>query len=90
MGDVFRRAVVRPISQQFTAKVEVATAPHQYAFNTKEGCETVAHIHQVLTDLDPHATVVFVDGIGAYDPICRNFMMQGLRRMVDGEQILFL
>ena len=69
VGDVFRRAVARTIAQQYVAKVEVATTPHQYALRTKAGCETVAHILQVLTDLDPNATVVSVDGIGAYDLI---------------------
>ena len=69
VGDVFRRVVARTIAQQYTKKVEEATAPHQCALKTKAGCETVAHILQVLTDLDPDA-------------------MEGLRRVVDGEQIL--
>ena len=77
VGDVLRRAVARTIAQQFTKQVEAATSPHQYALKTKAGCETVAHILQVLTDLDPHATIVSVDGIGAYDLISRNAMMQG-------------
>ena len=74
--------MARTIAQQYVAKVEVATPPHQYALRTKAGCETVAHILQVLTDLDPNATVVSVDGIGAYDLISRNSMLQGVRRMV--------
>ena len=65
--------------KQYTKKVEEATAPHQYALKTKAGCETVAHILQVLTDLDPDATVVSVDGVGAFDLISRNTMMEGLR-----------
>ena len=88
VGDVFRRAVARTIAQQYVAKVEVATTPHQYALRTKAGCEIVAHILQVLTDLDPNATVVSVDGIGAYDLISRNSMLQGVRHMADGEQLL--
>ena len=88
VGDVFRRAVARTIAQQYVAKVEVATTPHQYALRTKAGCETVAHILQVLTDLDPNATVVSVDGIGAYDLISRNSMLRGVRHMADGEQLL--
>ena len=55
---------------------------------TKAGCETVAHILQVLTELDENATVVSVDGIGVFDLISRNSMMRGLRHMVDGEKIL--
>ena len=88
VGDVFRRVVARTIAQQYTKKVEEATAPHQYALKTKAGCETVAHILQVLTDLDPDATVVSVDGVGAFDLISRHSMMEGLRPVVDGEQIL--
>ena len=58
VGDIFRRFVARTIAQQFRAKVEVATSPHQHALKTKAGCETVAHILQALTDFDGDATVV--------------------------------
>ena len=88
MGDVLRRVVARTIAQQHTTKVEVATAPHQYALKTKAGCETVAHILQVLTDLYPDATVVSVDSVGAFDLISRKSTKEGLRCVVDGEQIL--
>ena len=50
VGDVFRRAVARTIAKQYVDKVEEGTSPHQYALKTKAGCETVAHILQVLTD----------------------------------------
>ena len=74
--------------QQFSKKVEVATAPFQYSLMTKSGCETVAHILQVLTELDPSSTVVSVDSIGAYDLMSRNAMMRGLRHVVEGDRIL--
>ena len=83
-----RRMVARTMAQQISAQVEVATSPHQYALKTKAGCETVAHILQVLTELDEEATVVSVDGIGAFDLISRNAMMLGLRFMVDGDRML--
>ena len=63
-------------------------SPPQCALKTKAGCETVAHILQVLTELDEDATVISVDGIGAFDLNSRNSMMRGLRHMVDGEKIL--
>ena len=88
VGEIFRGVAARTIAQQYTAKAEEATAPHQYALKTKAGCETVAHILKVLTELDENATVVSVDGIGAFDLISRNSMMRGLRHMVDGEKIL--
>ena len=80
--------MARTIAQQAADRVEEATSPHQYALKTKAGCETVAHILQVLTDADPNATVASVDGIGAFDLISRNAMMKGVRHLVDGEQIL--
>ena len=89
VGDVMRRVVARTIAQQVADRVEQAISPHQYALKTKAGCETVAHILQVLTDADPNATIVSVDGIGAFDLISRNAMMKGVRHLVDGEQILY-
>ena len=42
----------------------------------------------MLTDADPNAIVVSVDGIGAYDLISRSAMMKGVRHLIEGEQIL--
>ena len=70
-GDVIRRLVARTIAQQLSETVERATAPFQYALSTKAGCECVAHALQGLTDLDPEATVLSIDGISAYDLISR-------------------
>ena len=84
-----RSSAELPPAQSHTAQAELATAPHQYALKTKAGCETVAHIVQVLTKLDENATVVSVDGIGVFYLISRNSMMRGfLRHMVDGEKML--
>ena len=85
---IIRRLVARTIAKQFAKKAEAATAPFQYALSTKAGCECVAHIVQALTDQDANATVVTVDGIGAYDLISRSALLQGLLRMEDGDQIL--
>ena len=54
----------------------------------KQGVECVAHILQTLTDLDLEATVVSTDGVGAYDLISRNAMLEGLLRNEGGDQIL--
>ena len=88
VGDIIRRLVARTIAKQFAKKAEAATAPFQYALSTKAGCECVAHIVQALTDQDANATVVTVDGIGAYDLISRSALLEGLLRMEDGDQIL--
>ena len=88
VGDVMRRLVARTTAKQVSKKVEEATGPFQHALTTKAGCECVAHILHTITDLDNRATVVSIDGVGAYDLISRNAMMEGLLRMEQGDQIL--
>ena len=78
VGDVIRRLVARTISQQLSKTVEAATAPFQYALSTRAGCECVAHTLQGLTELNPRATVVSIDGISVYDQISRAAMFSGL------------
>ena len=50
--------------------------------------EAVSHTMQTLTDLDPRATILSVDGVGAFDLISGNSMMQGLLHMEGGEKLL--
>ena len=78
VGDIVRRLVARTIAKQISKQVERATAPFQYALSTKAGCECIAHILQTLTELDGNATIVSIDGVGAYDLISRNAMLRGL------------
>ena len=65
-GEFLRRLVSRTIAKQVAGEVEAATAPHQYALSTRAGTECVAHALQALTDLYPEATVLSIDGIGAF------------------------
>ena len=53
-------------------------SPFQCALTTKAGGECVAHAIQSLTDLDSRATVLSIDGIGAFDMISRVAMLDGL------------
>ena len=46
------------------------SAPFQRALRTRAGC-CVSHVLQTLTDLDPRATVLPVDGVGAFDLVSR-------------------
>ena len=84
VGDVLRRVLARTIAKA----VEKATAPFQFALKTRAGSECVSHILQTLTDLDARATILSVDGVGAFDLISRNSMMEGLLHMEGGDQLL--
>ena len=78
-GDIVRRLVARTISQQLSERVQVATAPFQYALSTRAGCECVAHALQGITEMSATATITSVDGISAFDLISRKAMLEGLR-----------
>ena len=82
------RVVARTISQQLAKVVESATAPFQYALSTRAGCECVAHALQAMTDLDPEATILSIDGVSAYDLISRRAMLFGSCRVEGGSQVL--
>ena len=86
--DVVRRLVGRTMSQQLGKAVEAATAPHQYALSTKAGTKCVAHVLQVLTEMDPQTTIVSIDGVGAYDSISRKAMLEALMAMPGGSEVL--
>ena len=88
VSDVLRRLVARTIAKQCASSAEKATAPFQYALRTRAGCECVSHVFQTLTDLDPSATILSVDGVGAFDLVSHNAMMEGLLGMEGGDQIL--
>ena len=88
VGDVFRRVLARTIAQQVSKTVEEATAPFQHALKTRARTECVSHFLQTLTDLDGRARILSVDGVGAFDLISRNSMMEGLLHMEGGDQLL--
>ena len=69
-GDIIRRLVARTVAQQLNREVEKATTPFQFALTTRCGGECVAHAIQAMTDIDPRATVLSVDGISVFDS-CR-------------------
>ena len=87
-GDVIRRVVARTIAQQISEAVEAATAPFQYALTTKAGCECVAHAVHSLTEQHPDATILSIDGVGAFDLISRESMLRGLMRCPGGSSVM--
>ena len=80
--------VARTIAQQINPAGEQATEPFQHALTTRAGVECVAHVVQTLTDLDPQATVLSVDGVGAFDLISRAAMLEGLLGIEGGDAVL--
>ena len=87
-GDVIRRLVGRTMARQLAEPVKAATAPFQFALSTRAGCECVAHALQGLTETDPEATVLSIDGISAFDLVSRAAMLRGLSGVIGGERAI--
>ena len=87
-GDVLRRLVAKTVAQQMGKAVEAATRPHQYAMSTRAGTERIAHVLQVLAEVDPRFTAVSIDCVGAYDSISRKAMLEALTRVPGGPEVL--
>ena len=69
--NVLKRLVGRTVAQQMMLAVERFTAPFQYALRTRAGTDCIAH---VLTEADPDATVLSIDGVSAFDMVSRQTM----------------
>ena len=71
VGDFIRRQVARTLAQQLGLAVEHHTSPFEFALSTRSRCECGDRIAQAMTDLNPTTTLLSVDGIGAFDLICK-------------------
>ena len=82
------RLVARTLAKQFAKDFETECAPFQYALSTRAGTDCVGHMVRAATDADAAATVLSVDGIGAYDHISRSAMLERLNRIPKARAIL--
>ena len=64
-GSVVRRLSCKAVARQFSDEFLAATAPYQYALQTRAGTKALAHALQFLTDL------LAIDGVGAFDHVKR-------------------
>ena len=74
--------------QQVGPAIERATSPFQYALSTRAGTECIAHAVEALTDLGHTATVVSIDGLGAFDVVSRQAMLTGLWTVEGGDSAM--
>ena len=65
----FRRLVAKTLARQFSRQVEAACAPFQFALSTRAGVDCVGHVVRATTDADCEATLLSIDGVGAYDHV---------------------
>ena len=65
------------ISQGLTT-VEETCAPFQFALSTRAGTDCVDHAIRAATDADHEATVLSIDGVGAYGHVHQSAMLSKL------------
>ena len=70
-GSVHRRLACKALAKQFSEEFLAATAPYQFALQTRAGTEALAHALRFLTDSDPDVVVLSLDGVGAFDHVKR-------------------
>ena len=88
IGDLLRRLVSRCLAQRYAKQIHQACLPHQYALSTRAGTEAVVHALTTDSEQHPTRTILSVDGIGAYDTISRNCMLQGLQAVPEANRCL--
>ena len=86
-NNVFRKLVARTMAQQLGPAIECAISQFQCALSTRVGTECRAHVIQALTNLDPTAAVVSINGIGAF-VVSRLAMLEGLQTVDGGDLAL--
>ena len=87
-GSSLRRLVAKILARQFMKEFESECAPFQYALSTRAGTDCVGHFLRAATDANPTATILSVDGVGAYDHVLRSAMTERLLHMQKARTIL--
>ena len=67
--------------------VIATTSPSSALFPLMQ-CECIARALRVLTEADPEATVLSIDGVSAFDLVSRAAMLRGLHSVVVGSEAL--
>ena len=80
LGDTFRRLLSRTLAQTFGAAFDAACAPHQFALSTRAGAEALTRAVRARLALDDQATIVSIDGVGAYDHVSRAAILAALHQ----------
>ena len=66
------------VARQFGAIFLATTAPYQFALQTPAGAEALVLALRALTEEDPDAVILSLDGVGAYDHVRREAFMRKL------------
>ena len=78
VGNTIRRLVCRTVARQFADELQSATAPFQFALQTRAGTDALGHALRTISELFPESVITSIDGIGAFDHVQRAAMFREL------------
>ena len=86
--DLLRRMVARCLAHTYATPIHQACQPHQFALSTRAGTEAVVHALTAATEQTPDLTILSIDGVGAFDTISRQAMLQGLAAVPEANRCI--
>ncbi len=72
VGSILRRLVGKALSKDFSKHFMNATAPFQFALQTRVGTDALAQALRLIADGDGDRVILSLDGVGAFDHIRRS------------------
>lgn len=87
-ADTFRRLVTKTVARQKQDVLRQAVWPLNFGLCDRSGTDCVAHMVRFLTDEDPNRVVLSIDGVGAFDHVCRARMFESLLANPDLHDII--
>ena len=73
-GDVYRRLVAKTLARMKQETFRRRVAPANFGLAARAGTDSLGHFVRLFTDSSPHATVLAIDGVGAFDHVRRSRM----------------
>ena len=70
-GDVFRRLVSKTLARQSQEVFRRLVAPSNFGLCDRGGTDTLVHLVQFLLEEEDTRVILSIDGVGAFDHVCR-------------------
>ena len=78
-GDTFRRLVSKTIARQKQTILRKLVEPFNFGLCHRGGTDALVHLIRFLLDEDPTRVLLSIDGVGAFDHVCRARIFEELR-----------
>ena len=70
-GEVFRRLTSKCIARHMHYELREAVSALNFGLSNRSGTDALVHFLQYLSDARPNKVIMSIDGVGAFDHICR-------------------